>query len=57
LLQGIDATEWTKLELSKDDCGDWTRAIEIVRIRFEARYFEPVDRLIEHEKNIPTADA
>ena len=50
---GIDASEWTKLDLSRTDSSDWKRAIEILRTRIEARYLGPVDRLIEDEENLP----
>ena len=50
---GVDAKQWTKLDLSKGDSTAWKKAIEILRKRIEERYLEPVDRLIESEESRP----
>ena len=43
----IQASEWMNLSLDDDDSPDWPRAIDIFRARIEARYFEPVELLLE----------
>ncbi len=48
---GIQHNEWLRLNLNDLSSPDWNRAIEILNMRIENRYFEPVDLLIEKEKN------
>ena len=46
---GIQHNEWLRLNLNDLSSPDWNRAIEILKMRIENRYFEPVDLLIEKE--------
>lgn len=48
---GIQHNEWLRLNLNDLSSPDWNRAIEILKMRIENRYFEPVDLLIEKEIN------
>ena len=46
---GIQHNEWLRLNLNDLSSPDWNQAIEILKMRIENRYFEPVDLLIEKE--------
>ena len=48
---GIQHNEWLRLNLNDLSSPDWNQAIEILKMRIENRYFEPVDLLIEKETN------
>ena len=50
---GITENDWRMLDLSKHQRADWAKAITIFRKRIQERFIEPVDTLIEIERNLP----
>jgi hypothetical protein len=48
---GYRVSDWEKLNLGDPESGDWARAVEILKQRIEKRFFDPVDVLIEADKN------
>jgi len=48
---GIHQDVWHGLELDDDKIENWEKAIDILRKRIFSRYIEPVDILIEKDKN------
>lgn len=48
---GIHQNDWLKLNLDDDQSEDWGKGINILRKRIFSRYFEPIDFLIEKDKD------
>ncbi|MDP2609122.1 MULTISPECIES: hypothetical protein [unclassified Oceanobacter] len=44
------AKQWKSLDLESNE-DDWQKAIGVLYSRLSSRYLEPVDKLIEFEKN------
>jgi len=52
---GIEAADWTGLDLSKPEGPDWERGISILEQRLRGRFTEAVEFLIaDDEKRLPT---
>lgn len=50
---GITEMDWRELDLSRHESPDWAKAITIFRKRIEDRFIQPVDTLIESERQLP----
>jgi hypothetical protein len=50
---GITEKDWRALDLLRHDSSDWGKAITIFRKRIEDRFIQPVDTLLESERQLP----
>lgn len=52
IAKGINNSHYLRLNLNDSNSPDWEEAIDILEKRITERYIEPVDKLIELEKDI-----
>lgn len=50
---GVKSEEWFALRLDEPHEPDWQRAVEMLALRLNARYIEPVDILVAAEEKLP----
>ena len=51
----FSAEDWKKLDLENSE-DDWQRAVDVLEQRLFARYIEPIEVLIEAEKEVNPKD-
>jgi hypothetical protein len=56
IAKGINSDKWHQLDLSTNESEDWKKAIEIFSKRIKDRYVEPIDILIDQEKDKKAID-